>query len=99
MPGSPAEIKQKMETLPDDKEEEIVFKTKTAQTLNLHAQYYWKLGRKNKFGLDFGYAVPIGGKDNYEIVSDHQLNDVSKLGMRLAQPGGLLFGLGFTFGI
>lgn len=68
------------------------------QTLNLTAQHHWKLGKKNRFNLEFGYSIPLT-YDAYTVKDGSVLTDTSELALKILQPGGLMFGIGFTFGL
>lgn len=68
------------------------------QTLNLTAQHHWRLGKKNRFNLEFGYSIPLT-YDAYTIKDGSVLTDPSELALRILQPGGLMIGIGFSFGL
>ncbi len=59
----------------------------------------WKLGKKNRFYIEGGYAIPLVTDDYYEILSGETLSDDSELLMQMMRPGGLILALGFDFGI
>jgi hypothetical protein len=69
-----------------------------ANTLNLKATYNWKLGKNSNFYLDFGYAIPLQSSP-WRIKDGSVLSSTSKSVLDLVSPGGLLFGLGFAFGL
>jgi hypothetical protein len=68
--------------------------------LNLGVGYYWKLGRNSRFNLDLGYSLPLTAlSDSYKIkTKDVQLTSMQKSFFGIMQPGGLLLGIGFSFG-
>lgn len=76
-------------------------------TLNLHpktnvflAGYrFWNLGKRgNRFYLELGYSLRLD-ENNYTVVSNHKLTSDGDAVMTLLAPGGLIFGLGFSFGL
>lgn len=69
-----------------------------ASTINLAASYNWYFRRNKLFYLEFGYALPLE-IDPYKIRDGSELTAESKISMRLVQPGGMLFGLGFMLGL
>lgn len=69
-----------------------------ASSLNLMYAYSWQLGKKGKFSLFTGYAVSLS-KEPYEVVSNHTLDEVSLLTMKMLKPGGIMLGLMFMLGI
>jgi opacity protein-like surface antigen len=69
-----------------------------ANTLNIKATYFFRIGKRHNFYLESGYAVPLQSSP-YTIKDGSVLSSTSKAAMDLAAPGGLIFGLGFTFGL
>lgn len=61
--------------------------------------YAWKLGKKSRFHLEGGYAVPLKTDDYFEVTSGETLSETSKSVMQILRPGGLVFALGFDFGL
>jgi hypothetical protein len=61
--------------------------------------YAWKLGKKSRFHLEGGYAVPLNTDDYYEVTSGETLSETSKTVMQMLRPGGLVIALGFDIGI
>jgi hypothetical protein len=78
----------------------VPFKLKSAGTLNFSAMRYWMLGAnsKNRFNIELGYAVPVA-TDPYEINGAYKLTAYGKAFMNTMQPGGLILGLGLSFGL
>lgn len=78
----------------------VPFKLKSANTLNLSANRYWIIGkaRKNRFNIEFGYAVPFA-ENQYEVKNGYELNRNGIYFMNIMQPGGLNLGLGFSFAL
>ena len=69
-----------------------------AGTLNLAASYNWYFRKNKLFYLEFGYALPLV-LDPYRIKDGSELTEESKIALRIIQPGGVLFGVGFMFGL
>lgn len=69
-----------------------------ANTLNLKATHNWKLGKNNTFYLEFGYAIPLQSSP-WRIKDGSIISSTSKSVMDMIAPGGLLIGIGFTFGL
>lgn len=60
---------------------------------------FFNLGKRgHRFYLQLGYSVNLSNND-YTILSNHTLDDVGRTTMRLLTPGGIILGLGFSFGI
>ena len=70
-----------------------------ANNLNLSASYQWRLGRRFRLGLEFGYSFPLQDRA-WELVSeDVILSDASEEVMDFLTPGGLVLGFGFSIGL
>jgi hypothetical protein len=64
------------------------------------AYYFFNLGRRSRFYLQGGYSYCLDGTGNYSIVTPGFTIDPDvKTVMDALQPGGVVFGLGFSFGI
>ena len=62
------------------------------------AGYAWKIGKRHKFFVEAGYAVPIETDDYYELHDDSlELSGTSETVMQMLQPGGLVISLGLSF--
>lgn len=70
----------------------------SASTLNLAIDRNWKVGKANIFYLEFGYAVPMQGK-RWKITDGSAISSTSENVLKISQPGGLIFGVGFAFGL
>ncbi|HEY4785106.1 MAG TPA: hypothetical protein VIH57_03615 [Bacteroidales bacterium] len=77
---------------------EVTMDLLRAYTLNLKATRNWKLGKNNTFYLEFGYAIPLQSSP-WRIKDGSELSSTSIAVMNTISPGGLLIGLGFTFGL
>lgn len=76
----------------------VNFNLLPASTVNISAIKYFLLGKqkKNRFHLEFGYAIPTS-TNRYE--TDAMLTSDGTRFMKILQPGGLLLGAGFSFGL
>ena len=74
------------------------FKLLPCNTVNISATKYWLLGKqqKNRMHLEFGYAIPTSD-NRYETAVT--LTDKGQNFMKILQPGGLILGVGFSFGL
>jgi len=64
------------------------------------AGYAWKIGKRNKFYLEGGYALPLITEDYYELYDDSvKLSSTSEQLMQLLRPGGLVIALGLNFAL
>jgi len=79
-------------------QQKVTFNLLPASTVNISAIKYWLLGKqkKNRLHLEFGYAIPTAN-NRYE--TSVTLTDKGKTFMNILQPGGLLLGVGFSFGL
>jgi hypothetical protein len=77
---------------------EVTINYLTASTINLVAERSWKIGRKNTFYMDFGYAIAMQSTP-WKVVDNTALSDASKSAIKMIQPGGIILGLGFNFGL
>jgi hypothetical protein len=69
-----------------------------AQTNFFAAAYkYWNLGRRNRLYLELGYSAPLS-TDKFTQTGGSPISKHSSDLMRLISPGGLIVGLGFSFG-
>lgn len=75
------------------------FKMLPVSTLNLTWTRFWYLGQKSRLNLELGYSINLSGRDNFESVSKPFLTDKSRSLINMLQPGGLIIGLGLSFGL
>lgn len=68
-------------------------------TLNFTYSQNWQLGRKGRFSLIAGYAIPIGDKHSSYDTLGVELDDAGKLVMGILHPDGLIVGLKFLIGV
>jgi hypothetical protein len=61
--------------------------------------HFWNMGKRNhRFYLQFGYSIPLSNND-YTIKSGDVLTSDGAAVMDVLSPGGLILGIGFSFGI
>ena len=84
---------------PDDESQSVMLDLNNAATINIMYSYNWTLGNSGKFALCAGYAIPLLSK-SYELKdSDVELNEMSEQVLQIMQPGGIIIGFKFMFGI
>lgn len=94
-----SEMEMEMEVEPSQvNSERIRMKYLPAQTINLTYAYSWKMGKRGKFMIDFGWAFPVKDKRWTVLTAGKELTSLSESVMRFLQPGGLVLGLKFYFG-
>ncbi len=60
---------------------------------------FWTMGkRNNRFHLQLGYSIPLSN-DDYTVLYGDVLSDEGEAVMDILSPGGVIVGIGFTFGI
>ncbi|MFC0875637.1 hypothetical protein ACE01N_03535 [Saccharicrinis sp. FJH2] len=84
---------------PDDEMVELEMDLLPVLSIDLVYSYNIRVGKSSKVVLSLGYS--INTKSNAYTLHDsyYQLSDTGKQAMNLAQPGGLLLGLKFMFGV
>jgi hypothetical protein len=78
--------------------EEVTMDLSRANTLNLKTGYFWTLGTSNTFYIDAGYSFALNNQP-YKVQDGSALSSTSIAVMEILSPGGILLGLGFTFGL
>ena len=68
-------------------------------TINLVYSYNLKLGKSHKVVFSGGYAVGLSGKGYVVKTPGAELTPESKMVLNIMQPGGLIVGLKFMFGL
>lgn len=63
------------------------------------AGYAWKVGKRNKFYIEGGYAVPLDTEDYYTLLDPVELSSTSEQVLQLMRPGGLVIALGINFAV
>ena len=84
---------------PDERKQPVKLDLNVVETINLIYTYNIKIGNSFKTRISAGYAIPVT-KTPYEIKTlGVVLSSTSKQVMDIMQPGGLIFGIRFMFGI
>ncbi len=80
--------------------EKVTLTLGSVTNLFFTAYKFYNLGRsgKNRFYLEMGYAAPLGAA-KYTVMSGQTLTQNSENVLKIISPGGLEFGLGFSFGL
>jgi len=68
-------------------------------TLNFTYSQNWQLGKRGRFSLIAGYAIPIGDKHSSYDTLGAELDDEGKFTMGIIHPDGLILGLKFLIGV
>lgn len=84
---------------PNNQNELVTLNLNRVETLNLVYSYNFQLGKKSKFALSAGYAIPVTNNAYDIITTGVTLTETSKQVMDILQPGGLILGFKFLFGI
>ena len=82
-----------------EKTEDVTVDLYRANNLALAVGYDFRLFRVARINLELGYSIPFNSKLYKVKDPDVELTDDSKLLMDFMTPGGLVIGLGLTFGI
>ena len=86
-------------TEPNGEEEQVELDLNKVGTINLIYSYNLKIGRSCKLIFSTGYAISVT-EDPYEIKSPVvRITEYSKRFLKFMQPGGLIIGFKFMFGI
>jgi hypothetical protein len=96
--GGLDDFKIKVETETPGGEQEVTMDLEKAHTINMVIGYNWKLFKRSRFHLEFGYSVPLEEKP-YTIKSGEVLSEKGEAVLDFMTPGGLIVGLGFSFGL
>lgn len=80
---------------------DVTFDANPVSTVNLSWLKYWRMGKKSRFNIELGYSVALNSnyESNYSVKDPVKLTDVSKAAIKIIQPGGLIIGIGFSFGL
>jgi hypothetical protein len=69
-----------------------------ANTLNLKATHNWMIHKRNTFYVDLGYAIALQSSP-WKVTDGSEISTTSKSALDMLAPGGVILGLGFTFGL
>jgi len=75
----------------------IFVTAKPSVTALLTGAHYFKMGRRNRFFLQYGLSLPLN--DRYDAHSTQPISEASKIVLGIMAPGGIIFGFGFLFGL
>ncbi len=77
-----------------------VFNLKNKTNVPLSAYYFFSLGKRhvNRFHLQFGYSISVTDTE-YSIQSGAAVSRDTDNAIKLISPGGIILGLGFSFGV
>ena len=88
-----------LDVAPNDATQAVLLDLNRVGTVNLTYAYNIRTRNNNKWVLSTGYAIPIT-TNSYEILSEGVvLTDLSKEVIEVMQPGGLILGFKFLFGL
>lgn len=73
------------------------FNLKQAHMIDLTIGRSW--GEKVRFNFEFGYSIKVSGGSYEHTSSTEELSDDSKQMFEMLSPGGLILGIGLTFGL
>jgi hypothetical protein len=80
--------------------EPVMMDLKPVGNLFVTAGWAWKMGKRNRFFLEGGYAFPLNTDDYYQLYDDNvRLSEMSEQVLRIMRPGGLVVCLGFNIAI
>lgn len=80
--------------------ESVIMDLKPVGNIFLTAGYAFKMGKRNRFYVETGYAFPLLTDDYYRLYDDSQhLSETSEQVMQMLRPGGLVIAVGLNFAI
>jgi hypothetical protein len=91
------DFKTELETTTGKKE--VTLDLLRCGTVNISGNKGWRLGKRNIFNFEFGYAFPASSASYYVIKDGSILSSTSITALKILQPGGLLLGASFMFGL
>jgi len=78
--------------------ETVIMDLKPIGNVFITAGYAIKIGKRNRFYAETGYAIPLLTDDYYRLYDDNQhLSEDSKQIMQILRPGGLVIAVGMNF--
>jgi hypothetical protein len=84
---------------PNETQRMLNFDLNPVETINLIYTYNLKIGNSCKAGFSAGYAIPVTAEPYYLNTSGVVLSSTSEQIMNIMQPGGLIIGIKFMFGL
>lgn len=86
------------ENKPSGYSQEVSIKQKPCSTILLTGSNYFKMGKKNRFYLQYGFSIALN-RDQFDVYSNTTIEDETQAIINILSPGGILFGFGFLFGV
>lgn len=78
----------------------VMMDLKPVGNLFFTAGWAWKMGKRNRFFLEGGYAFLLKADNYYVLYDDNiELSETSKRVLQMVRPGGLVICLGFNFAL
>jgi len=80
--------------------DKVIVSLKPQPNAFLAAYHYWNVGRKyNRFFVELGKSVPLHSARYHELPNQQPLSDDAKRLIKILSPGGMMAGVGFSFGL
>lgn len=80
--------------------EPVMMDLKPVGNLFFTAGWAWKMGKRNRFFLEGGYALPLNTDDYYVLYDETiKLSQTSEQVLQIMRPGGFVICLGLNFAI
>lgn len=90
-------FKRRLETI--DGRREVTVNLNQETNLYLAVYHFWTIGHKhNRFYVDAGYSVPLNNI-RYKQIDGPLLSDRGTDEVKRLSPGGIMVGVGFSFGV
>ncbi|WP_296620635.1 hypothetical protein [Marivirga sp.] len=77
---------------------DINMQLENAPAIYIKTGYNWWFGENNTFNINLGYSVALKGQP-WTVNDGSSLSPTSQQVLQLIAPGGIILGMGFTFGI
>jgi hypothetical protein len=84
---------------PNDEMVKLTMDILPVLTIDLAYSYHFKVGKSSKIVFSMGYSISTKPEAYTLHNTYYQLSETGKMTMKLTQPGGVLLGLKFMFGI
>ncbi len=83
---------------PNGGKQEVVLNALPQTNIAVLYYYYFRMGKKHRFHLSTGYSFETS-TDKFRVVGPNQPSRALNNAMHILAPGGIIIGLGFTFGV
>lgn len=77
---------------------DINMRLERISTINIKTGYNWWFGKNNTFNINLGYSFAFK-KQPWTVKDGSSLSVTSQQVLQLIAPGGIILGIGFTFGL